>query len=74
MSNEREVLTYELFGTATRELAQEVADSGFVPDMILPIARGGLALGMGLGYALGAGHASSCTISARATSPRPGPS
>ena len=52
MSNEREVLTYELFGTATRELAQEVADSGFEPDIILPIARGGLALGMGLGYAL----------------------
>lgn len=53
MSNEREVLTYDLFGTATRELAQEVADSGFAPDMILSIARGGLALGMGLGYALG---------------------
>ena len=52
MSSEREVLTYDLFGTATRELAQEVADSGFRPDMILAIARGGLALGMGLGYAL----------------------
>jgi hypoxanthine phosphoribosyltransferase len=52
VSNEREVLTYELFGTATRELAQQVADSGFRPDMILSIARGGLALGMGLGYAL----------------------
>ena len=52
MSNEREVLTYDLFGTATRELAQEVADSGFEPDLILAIARGGLALGMGLGYAL----------------------
>ncbi|NPD06448.1 phosphoribosyltransferase [Nocardioides sp. zg-1308] len=52
MSNEREVLTYELFGTATRELAQEVADSGFEPDIVLAIARGGLALGMGLGYAL----------------------
>lgn len=52
MSSEREVLTYDLFGTAARELAQEVADSGFRPDMILAIARGGLALGMGLGYAL----------------------
>ncbi len=52
MSDEREVLTYDLFGTATRELAQEVADSGFEPDIILSIARGGLALGMGLGYAL----------------------
>ncbi|SEC99770.1 hypothetical protein SAMN04489844_3432 [Nocardioides exalbidus] len=53
MSNEREVLSYELFGTATRELAQQVADSGYEPDMVLSIARGGLALGMGLGYALG---------------------
>ena len=53
MSNEREVLTYDTFGTATRELAQQVADSGYAPDMILAIARGGLALGMGLGYALG---------------------
>lgn len=53
MSNEREVLTYDLFGTAVRDLAQEVADSGYEPDMILSIARGGLALGMGLGYALG---------------------
>lgn len=53
MSNEREVPTCHLFGTATRELAQEVADSGFAPDVILTIARGGLALGMGLGYALG---------------------
>ena len=52
VSNEREVLTYDLFGTATRELAQQVADSGFAPDMILAIARGGLGLGMGLGYAL----------------------
>ncbi len=52
VSSEREVLTYDLFGTATRELAQEVADSGFRPDIVLAIARGGLALGMGLGYAL----------------------
>lgn len=35
MSSEREVLTYDLFGTATRELAQEVADSGFRPDITL---------------------------------------
>lgn len=52
MSSEREVLTYQLFGTATRELAQQVADSGFKPDIVLSVARGGLALGMGLGYAL----------------------
>ncbi|WGL50931.1 phosphoribosyltransferase [Nocardioides sp. BP30] len=51
-AREREVLSYELFGTAVRELAQQVVDSGYEPDMVLSIARGGLGLGMGLGYAL----------------------
>ena len=49
---EREVLTYELFGTAVRELATTVVESGFEPDILLAIARGGLGLAMGLGYAL----------------------
>jgi hypoxanthine phosphoribosyltransferase len=52
MGGDREVLTYELFGTASRELAQQVADDGFEPDLILAIARGGLFLGGALGYAL----------------------
>ena len=50
--DEREILTYELFGTAVRELAQQVVDNGYEPDLVLSIARGGLGLGMGLGYAL----------------------
>lgn len=52
VADEREVLTYEMFGTAVRELAQQVVDSGYEPDLVLSIARGGLGLGMGLGYAL----------------------
>ncbi|WP_029430610.1 phosphoribosyltransferase [Blastococcus sp. URHD0036] len=52
MSDEREVLSYELFGTASRELAEQVAADGFEPDLILSIARGGLFLGGALGYAL----------------------
>lgn len=52
MSSEREVLTWEMFGTAAREIAQQVVDSGFRPDLILSVARGGLGLGMALGYAL----------------------
>lgn len=52
MSDERETLTYELFGVAVRDLAQQVVDSGYEPDLVLSIARGGLGLGMGLGYAL----------------------
>ena len=49
---EREVLSYELFGTAVRELAGQVVESGYEPDLVLAIARGGLGLAMGLGYAL----------------------
>ncbi|RBM23064.1 phosphoribosyltransferase [Prauserella sp. PE36] len=49
---EREELTWELFGTASRELATQVADSGFRPDLILSIARGGLFVAGALGYAL----------------------
>jgi uncharacterized protein len=49
---DREVLTYELFGVAARELAQRIADDGFRPDAIVAIARGGLTLAGALGYAL----------------------
>lgn len=49
---DREVLTYELFGQAVREMAQAVVDDGFRPDMVLSIARGGLLIGGALGYAL----------------------
>jgi uncharacterized protein len=52
VADEREILTYDLFGTAVRDLAQQVVDSGYEPDLVLSIARGGLGLGMGLGYAL----------------------
>lgn len=54
---ERETLTYEAFGRATRELAQRISDSGFEPDIVLSIARGGFFLGAGLGYALGVKNA-----------------
>ena len=52
MSEQREVLTWDLFGTAVRELATTVA-ADYRPDMVLSIARGGLLIGGGLGYALG---------------------
>jgi hypoxanthine phosphoribosyltransferase len=52
VSDGREVLTWDLFGTASRELAQAVADDGYEPAMILSIARGGLLIGGALGYAL----------------------
>ncbi|MBQ1081748.1 phosphoribosyltransferase [Nocardiopsis sp. B62] len=52
MSDERENLSYELFGTAMREMAQTIAEDGYEPDIILSIARGGLFVAGGLGYAL----------------------
>jgi hypoxanthine phosphoribosyltransferase len=48
----REELTWELFGRASRELAEQVAASGFVPDVIMAIARGGLFVAGALGYDL----------------------
>ena len=52
MGAEREILGWQLFGTAARELAEMVADDGYEPEMILSIARGGLLVGGALGYAL----------------------
>jgi hypoxanthine phosphoribosyltransferase len=47
-----EVLTYEMFGDAVRELGQTIADDGYAPDVVLAVARGGLAVAMALAYAL----------------------
>lgn len=49
----REVLSWELFGVASRELAQQIADSGFKPEIVIAIARGGLLPAGSLAYALG---------------------
>ena len=51
MSTEREILTWDIFGSASRELAGQIAEN-YEPDMILAIARGGLLLAGALGYAL----------------------
>lgn len=53
MSGEREVLTWDLFGQASRALARQVAESGFRPDIVLAVARGGLTVAGALAYALG---------------------
>jgi hypoxanthine phosphoribosyltransferase len=51
--SEREVMTWDELGRGSRELAEAVAADGYRPDMILGIARGGLLVAGGLGYALG---------------------
>ena len=45
-------MDWATYGIAIRQLAKQVADSGFRPDMILAIARGGLFAAGSLGYAL----------------------
>ena len=47
------MLSWDLFGTAARELAQAVVDDGFVPDIVIAVARGGLPPGGAIAYALG---------------------
>lgn len=49
---ERETLDWPTYGRAVRELAGTIAASGFQPDIILAIARGGLFAAGSLGYAL----------------------
>lgn len=49
----KEILTWAGFGGASRELAGQVAASGFRPDVIVAVARGGLIVGGALSYALG---------------------
>ena len=49
----REVLAWEAFGVAARELAKQVVDSGFQPDLILSITRGGMLPAGTISYAMG---------------------
>ena len=52
MAQERERMSWSIFGDASRSLAQAIADDDYRPDMILAIARGGLLIAGALGYAL----------------------
>ena len=49
----RERMSWPHLGEAARALAVEIADDGYVPDLILGIARGGLLVAGALSYALG---------------------
>ncbi len=50
--SEREVMSWDDLGRAARELAGMVVEDDYRPDMLLSIARGGLAVGGALAYAL----------------------
>lgn len=48
----REVLTWQAFGDASRALAGDIVASGFVPEVVVAIARGGLTPAGAIAYAL----------------------
>ncbi|MBB1482311.1 phosphoribosyltransferase [Tessaracoccus sp. MC1865] len=50
---DKEVLTWEGFGDAQRELSSAVAASEFLPEIIIAVARGGLTLAGAMSYSLG---------------------
>ena len=53
MSDERETLTWDGFGAASRDLAREILADGFVPEVVVAIARGGLLPAGSVAYGLG---------------------
>lgn len=53
MTAPREVLTWQGFGDATRELSRRIVADGFVPEVVVAIARGGLLPAGALAYGLG---------------------
>jgi hypoxanthine phosphoribosyltransferase len=52
VSDGREILTWETFGQAGRELARMIAADGYRPDLIVSVARGGVFVAGLLAYAL----------------------
>lgn len=51
-AEDRENLTWQGFGDACRQIAQQIADSGWMPDLIVAIARGGMLPAGAISYAL----------------------
>jgi hypoxanthine phosphoribosyltransferase len=51
--HDREVMAWQDLGEAARHLAEAVVASGYQPDIVLAIARGGLLPGGAVSYALG---------------------
>jgi hypoxanthine phosphoribosyltransferase len=46
-------MTWPDLGEGARELALQIYEDGYRPDMVVSIARGGMLVGAALGYALG---------------------
>lgn len=52
-ATERERLTWDAFGEATRDLARAIVADGFEPEVVVAIARGGLLPAGAIAYGLG---------------------
>lgn len=52
-AEDRENLTWQGFGDACRQIAEQIADSDWIPDLIVAIARGGMLPAGAISYALG---------------------
>lgn len=52
-ADEREVLTWDGFGEACREIARTILADGFAPEVVVAIARGGLLPAGAIAYGLG---------------------
>lgn len=53
MSTQREILTWDGFGEASRDLSRRIIGDGFVPEVVVAIARGGLLPAGAIAYGLG---------------------
>mgnify|MGYP000927615541 FL=1 len=51
--SDKEILTWNDFAVMSRELAQKIADSGFNPEVLIGVARGGMIPAGALTYSLG---------------------
>ena len=54
MTDERERLSWDDFGVATRDISRAIVADGFQPEVVVAIARGGLLPGGAIAYGLGA--------------------
>ena len=59
---DREMLQWTDFAAASRELAARVRASGFHPDVVIAVARGGLLLAGAVSYALGTKNCGSINV------------
>jgi uncharacterized protein len=53
LADEREVMSWDDLGAGARDLAEQIHRDGYMPDMVVAIARGGLLVAGAVGYALG---------------------